>query len=209
MLLLGAGESGKSTFGKQLKLLTKGALTDGEMALYRRGEGQEQKTLTPVHRSLSGIYVVMKKMKSPAGTKRFFCGTQTQSMCVHVERRRRLRLFVAGRGDFMTDTGGVARALCSTAYTQGPAKQASRDARIYIYAALKICFSELFLKSLQAAKQRAGFIHTHDHGMHLAHSSSFLVLLNDRVSLVRALSRLISSRAYDLRRCRADVQRNS
>lgn len=37
VLLLGAGESGKSTFGKQLMLLTKGNLTDGEIALHRRG----------------------------------------------------------------------------------------------------------------------------------------------------------------------------
>lgn len=37
ILLLGAGESGKSTFAKQLTLMTKGMLTDGEMTLYRRG----------------------------------------------------------------------------------------------------------------------------------------------------------------------------
>ncbi|CAN0469160.1 unnamed protein product, partial [Ectocarpus sp. 12 AP-2014] len=36
VLLLGAGESGKSTFGKQLKMLAKGKLSVGEMALYRR-----------------------------------------------------------------------------------------------------------------------------------------------------------------------------
>eukprot|EP00903_Cladosiphon_okamuranus_P009064 g8665.t1 len=36
ILLLGAGESGKSTFAKQLTLITKGTLTDGEMMLYRR-----------------------------------------------------------------------------------------------------------------------------------------------------------------------------
>eukprot|EP00752_Nemacystus_decipiens_P011454 g10171.t1 len=36
ILLLGAGESGKSTFAKQLTLMTKGALTDGEITLYRR-----------------------------------------------------------------------------------------------------------------------------------------------------------------------------
>lgn len=38
VLLLGAGESGKSTFGKQLKMLNKGALADREKAIYRKGE---------------------------------------------------------------------------------------------------------------------------------------------------------------------------
>lgn len=37
VLLLGAGESGKSTFGKQLKMLTKGSLAEGEKVLYRKG----------------------------------------------------------------------------------------------------------------------------------------------------------------------------
>lgn len=34
---MGAGESGKSTFGKQLKMLTKGSLAEGEKVLYRKG----------------------------------------------------------------------------------------------------------------------------------------------------------------------------
>ncbi|CAB1100921.1 unnamed protein product [Ectocarpus sp. CCAP 1310/34] len=43
VLLLGAGESGKSTFGKQLKMLAKGKLSVAEMALYRRGETAAQR----------------------------------------------------------------------------------------------------------------------------------------------------------------------
>ncbi len=41
ILLLGAGESGKSTFAKQLNLLTKGKLADSEISLYRRGGWQQ------------------------------------------------------------------------------------------------------------------------------------------------------------------------
>lgn len=41
ILLLGAGESGKSTFAKQLNLLTKGKLADAEITLYRRGGWQQ------------------------------------------------------------------------------------------------------------------------------------------------------------------------
>lgn len=38
ILLLGAGESGKSTFSKQLKLLNKGVISDNEKLMYRKGE---------------------------------------------------------------------------------------------------------------------------------------------------------------------------
>lgn len=38
VLLLGAGESGKSTFGKQLKLLNKGTISEKEKTMYRKGE---------------------------------------------------------------------------------------------------------------------------------------------------------------------------
>lgn len=37
VLLLGAGESGKSTFGKQLKLLNKGTISAKEKIVYRKG----------------------------------------------------------------------------------------------------------------------------------------------------------------------------
>ena len=36
ILLLGAGESGKSTFVKQMKILHKDGFTDQELAMYRR-----------------------------------------------------------------------------------------------------------------------------------------------------------------------------
>lgn len=41
VLLLGAGESGKSTFSKQLKLLNKGVISENDKLMYRKGEAQQ------------------------------------------------------------------------------------------------------------------------------------------------------------------------
>lgn len=45
--MLGAGESGKSTFGKQLRMMTKGAVAEREKKFYRKGTHEDIELYVP------------------------------------------------------------------------------------------------------------------------------------------------------------------
>lgn len=99
VLLLGAGESGKSTFGKQLKMLTKGSLAEGEKVLYRKGVCERNS-------EREGEYIAQQTANQACSRawlrrKGILCSSLTAHTHTHEERTERLHAIIAVRGTYI------------------------------------------------------------------------------------------------------------